>query len=398
MKQVSAVTFSDFNGSNGMSSVVLLKEQGVSIIRIDIPWNDIEKTKGVYTFTKYDDEILAARKAGFDVLPVLAYVPEWNKRIKGQIGSPPSDYSAWRDFVGATVKRYRATPYNIDFFQIWNEPTMKAKFWLGDNIDFITNVYIPAAKIVRGYNGKVVFGGWPQSNSLDEFDHILDKLGAIQYTDIIDFHYRDYKSYIRFYDKYIKTNKAEGIWQTELGYSSKPQYLLSTYLGIMNWALNHNWVSADMYKVFWYPAWGSREKNLYGLATTLKDRTETLTENGKELTLLNQIYGAGALLSQKIRSNVEIDPEANDYIFGVMVGGKDVVIANSLSNNSQKTWQYEFSTDRKPKSVTMILVNGDKHPLSYSYSNGTLQVFVDENDIHNFLGNLKRKIFFIKVS
>lgn len=398
MKQASAVTFSDFNGSNGISSNALLKEQGVSMIRIDVPWNNIEQTRGVYTFTQYDNEILAARKAGFDVLPVLAYVPEWNKRIKGKIGSPPYDYAAWSDFVTATVKRYRAAPYNIKYFQIWNEPTLKAKFWLGDDVEFVTNIYIPAAKIVKKYNGKVVFGGWPQSNSLDEFDYMLDELGAIKYTDIIDFHYRDYKSYIKFYDKYIKTNMAEGIWQSELGYSSKPQNLLSTYLGIMNWALNHNWKSPDMYKVFWYPAWGSREKNLYGLATTLKDRTETLTENGKELTLLNQLYGAGTLVKKNIESNIEDSSNANDYIFGVLVNGQYVVIATSISSNDQRTIQYTLSTDRKPNSVTMVLVDGSEHPLNYSYADRKAQISINEDDMHGLFGGLKQKIFFIKIS
>ena len=93
-KQVSAVTFSDFNGANGITSAELLKKQGISIVRIDVPWSDIEKIKGRYNFEKYDKEIIAAKEAGFDVLPVLAYVPEWNKILKGKIGSPPLDISS----------------------------------------------------------------------------------------------------------------------------------------------------------------------------------------------------------------------------------------------------------------------------------------------------------------
>lgn len=45
--QVSAVTFSDLNGSNGISSPELSKKQGISIIRIDVPWSEIESVKGI---------------------------------------------------------------------------------------------------------------------------------------------------------------------------------------------------------------------------------------------------------------------------------------------------------------------------------------------------------------
>ncbi|HBY1083247.1 TPA: glycoside hydrolase family 39, partial [Klebsiella pneumoniae] len=157
-----------------MSSPELSKKQGISIIRIDVPWSEIESVKGNYDYTKYDNEIIRAKKLGYDVLPVLAYAPVWNKSIKGKIGSPPLETSSWNGFVESTVKRYRAYPYNITYFQVWNEPTLKAKFWLGNNEDFVNKIYIPAAKIIKKNNGKVVFGGWPLSNSISEFDYVLE--------------------------------------------------------------------------------------------------------------------------------------------------------------------------------------------------------------------------------
>ncbi|EOY4399453.1 TPA: hypothetical protein ACTW1W_000459 [Klebsiella michiganensis] len=396
-KQASAVTFSDFNGANGITSAELLKKQGISIVRIDVPWSDIEKIKGRYNFEKYDKEIIAAKEAGFEVLPVLAYVPEWNKILKGKIGSPPLDISSWNAFVAATVKRYRANPFNITYFQVWNEPTSKAKFWLGNNVDFVNNIYIPAAKIIKKNKGKVVFGGWPLSNSISEFDYVLDHLGAIKYTDIIDFHYRDYKSYIKLYDKYIQTNMAEGIWQSELGYSSKPQNLLSSYLKIISWALSHNWKTSDTYKVFWYPAWASRDKKQYGLATTLRDRTNVLTENGNELVLLNMLYGNGNLANQEVKSNMKSSLDAADYFFGVKIDEKQVIIAVLLGDvNKYNQLHYSLVTRKEPRNVTLISAKGEQYKLNYLYEKGITHLFIDKNSVVN-ISSGRINIFFIKV-
>lgn len=397
-KQASAVTFSDLNGSNGISSAELSKKQGISIIRIDVPWSDIESVKGHYNYAKYDDEIIAAKKLGYDVLPILAYVPDWNKSVKGKIGSPPLDSSSWNDFVASTVKRYRAHPYNITFFQVWNEPTLKAKFWLGNNEDFVNKIYIPAAKIIRENNGKVVFGGWPLSNTLNEFDYVLDKLDAIKYTDIIDFHYRDHKSYIKLYDKYLRTNRVEGIWQTELGFSSNPQNLLSSYLRIMSWALSHNWTSSDTYKLFWYPAWASREQKQYGLTTTLKNRTTVLTENGNELVLLNDLYASGDLANQEVKSNMKSSLDSDDYYFGVKISERRVIIAVLINSvNSYDKLNFSLVTKKEPRDVTLISSKGKQYQSHYSYEKGVTRIFIDKDNSPEDWDELMN-VFFIRVN
>ncbi|HBY9296094.1 TPA: hypothetical protein MJA02_12855 [Klebsiella pneumoniae] len=395
--QVSAVTFSDLNGSNGISSPELSKKQGISIIRIDVPWSEIESVKGNYDYTKYDNEIIRAKKLGYDVLPVLAYAPVWNKSIKGKIGSPPLETSSWNGFVESTVKRYRAYPYNITYFQVWNEPTLKAKFWLGNNEDFVNKIYIPAAKIIKQNNGKVVFGGWPLSNSISEFDYVLEGLGAIKYTDIIDIHYRGYKSYIKLYDKYIKTNKADGIWQSELGYSSKPGNLLSSYLKIMSWALSHNWAKSDTYKIFWYPAWASREKKQYGLATTLKDGTTVLTENGNELVLLNDLYGSGELAVQDVQSNMKSSIDTDDYFFGVKISPNRIVIAVLYNGHDDyNQLNYSLMTKNNPRHITLVSSKRKQYQLDHTYEKGVTHIFVDKDKIRSISKGYS-DVFFIKV-
>jgi hypothetical protein len=42
----------------------------------------------------------------------------------------------------------------------------------------VPQVYLPAARKIRARGGKVVFGGWPASNSLVEFGQILNTSGV----------------------------------------------------------------------------------------------------------------------------------------------------------------------------------------------------------------------------
>lgn len=275
---------------------------------------------------------------------------------------------------------------------------MKAKFWLGNNEDFVNKIYIPAAKIIRENNGKVVFGGWPLSNTLNEFDYVLDKLDAIKYTDIIDFHYRDHKSYIKLYDKYLRTNRVEGIWQTELGFSSKPQNLLSSYLRIMSWALSHNWTSSDTYKLFWYPAWASREQKQYGLTTTLKNRTTVLTENGNELVLLNDLYASGDLANQEVKSNMKSSLDSDDYYFGVKISERRVIIAVLINSvNSYDKLNFSLVTKKEPRDVTLISSKGKQYQSHYSYEKGVTRISIDKDNSPEDWDELMN-VFFIRVN
>lgn len=80
----------------------------------------------------------------------------------------------WLTYVDAVVSHY-LPHFNLTHYQVWNEPTREAGFWHGvNNSAWVTQVYLPAAQRIRARGGKVVFGGWPASNSLAELDMILN--------------------------------------------------------------------------------------------------------------------------------------------------------------------------------------------------------------------------------
>lgn len=375
-----AVTFSDLNGSNGDLNKSIANKMGISIVRLDIGWNHVEKSKGKYDWKNYDKKISAIQSKRLEVLPVLAYTPDWNKKYPNKIGSPPIDNEAWVEFVKAAVSRYTRPPFNVKFFQIWNEPTKKAKYWIGSNAEFINNIYIPAAKVIRKHNAYVVFGGWPASNSIKELDDVMFKLGAIRYTDYLDFHYGNEGPYNHLYKKYLSNGLVKGIWQTELGYRTEKEGLLKIYLTIMKWALNHQWKHKDQYKLFWYPGWGSREKQLRGLTTTLQTRSVIPTSNGEQLMLLNTLYGNNDISPVKLSTS-------SKTAFAVLVGERKVVIADIFKKNKKrpKSNTYQIRLDYKPNNVYLVDALGMKKRIDYDYFNGVLKInqYLPEVDSEN---------------
>ena len=121
-----------------------LVNAGVTRIRDDFMWNAIEPTKGNFDWSKSDALMTTASKLGIDVLPVLAYNTPWNAP-GGDTLTPPTDQSAYANFVAQVVKRYSAggtfwtlhptyLPAPITAVEIWNEP-YGWWFWHGSNPD-----------------------------------------------------------------------------------------------------------------------------------------------------------------------------------------------------------------------------------------------------------------------
>ncbi|MBL5824658.1 hypothetical protein [Serratia fonticola] len=392
------VYFKDLSGVNYLPPGNMATRLGVSWVRENLAWNQVEVSEGVYNWEGFDAKVRKAHEQGLEILPILAYVPEWNKSIKNKIGSPPKDYNRWTIFVQKAINRYSREPFNIKYFQIWNEPTSKAKFWLGTNDDFIYRIYLPAAKIIRSYGGKVVFGGWPASNSLTELDSILSKGNAIDYTDIIDFHYGNVGPYEHLYQKYVLTKKVEGIWQTELGYRSTPDSVLRIYSFILNWVLSHDWNTPHQYKVFWFPSWTSYASQHRGFTTTLPNREVVVTDNGFQLTLLNKLFGCGALSKADVLSSLDENDREGNLVFAVNVGKTKKVIV-TLYNIAEKSngIKYEFFSSSTVHNIELISSEGKHSKLNFSQNNKRVIIGVYSGDYPRECGNCQHGVFFIEV-
>jgi hypothetical protein len=214
---------------------------------------------------------------GIGSLLLLGYTPTWNASVPGDSNSAPVDVKAWTRYVDAVVRKYSAPPYNLRYFQIWNEAAGKlsgglpqATFWHGPDFssdekrskpyaramqDYVEKVHIPAARIIRGYGAYVVYGGWPDQGGLSNFKQWLEYRSPVlnermlDWVDYLDTHYLPVADLDPLYQQYVRNGPARGIWQTEIGneYMKDPHYLPRYFFDLAVWALDRNWDDPDKY-------------------------------------------------------------------------------------------------------------------------------------------------------
>lgn len=111
----------------------LLREAGITSIRQEFPWEDIEihakgdfidrrnDPAGVDAWAKYDHIVDLAGERDIAVIARLGNPPSWTRALTDTIGAaaPPDDFNDFGDFAAAAAERYAG---RIRHYQIWNEP------------------------------------------------------------------------------------------------------------------------------------------------------------------------------------------------------------------------------------------------------------------------------------
>lgn len=374
------VTFRDFNGVNLPPPPRITQQLGIGWIRDGFPWGGIEPQKGQWNWEKTDRMVQAAHAQGAEMLPLLAYTAAWAASIPGKQFSPPKQVEDWEDFVEHVVAHYSSAPFNLRYFQVWNEPTQQAGFWLGTPEEYIDRIYIPAAKVIRQHHCFVVFGGWPGSNSLQQFDQVLTYHDAWRWTDIVDIHYQNPPAWQHLYDTWIRTGKCRGIWESEIGYTGDPDYLATTYLRLLAWALRSGWNDPNQYKVFWFAIWGNAQDRLGHLTMPVGNDTYHLTQNGIELQTINAVLGNGSLAAFNEFATQPPMPAllvGGPGAFGFKVGTNRVVIGLLVGQVFQQRGsaiQMQVSVNHKPRQVQLVNASGDRTPLAIDYRGDKLNV------------------------
>lgn len=101
------------------------KSAGFSFVRMDFPWADIELTKGVYTFTKYDQLVTSLETRQMGVLWIInqgnpLYTADWKTPA-----TTTEQIRAFGNFAQAAAAHYAGRPVR---WEVWNEPNL-ANFW-----------------------------------------------------------------------------------------------------------------------------------------------------------------------------------------------------------------------------------------------------------------------------
>lgn len=306
--------------------------------RFDFNWSKLEPLPGKWDeaeFNRLCNRILTLRKKGLEVLPVLCYCPAWavtqgtvefvdNKRKKIYIPLGDNTYQVtthkmnaegeweqdkvkekvlnprlpirqdqipqWENFVRRVVARLSAPPYQIKYFQIWNEASPKSGFWEGTMDDYIRDIHLPAARVVKAAGGKVVYGGWPDCENISGLIALFDRHSLWNDIDVADCHYFPLKDMRRL----RQTAKERGapnmaIWQTEIGFHQRYYYVPAFYPAALHWALSEFPTQPDAVKVFFFAYRSPTKPGTYGYGKCLKLGDE-LSPHGLALKTLGDLF------------------------------------------------------------------------------------------------------------
>jgi Beta-galactosidase len=116
-----------------------MRRDGVGTERMEVAWDLVEPQKGQYDFALTDRKVLAAARAGIDVLALIVRCPGWAARQQSSVFSPPRDPADYAAFAKVLVARYgpggelwrahpEVAPRPVRAWQIWNEPNI-AVYW-----------------------------------------------------------------------------------------------------------------------------------------------------------------------------------------------------------------------------------------------------------------------------
>ncbi len=93
-----------------------------------LAWNLVEPAApGVRDWSPMaglEAQLAAASAQGIDVILVVGYTPTWAQARPGSSCGPIREdkLDAFADFMAAAVARYSAPPYNVKYWELWNEP------------------------------------------------------------------------------------------------------------------------------------------------------------------------------------------------------------------------------------------------------------------------------------
>jgi hypothetical protein len=121
-------------------------EVGAKYLRCAFTWNAIEKQPGKYDWAFWDMLLAEAERANIQLIPYVAYTPEWAAGTADQFWKrPPTDPKLYADFMYRIASRYRG---RIHSWEIWNEPDI-TEYWMGSPDQFAELVKQAAAALRR---------------------------------------------------------------------------------------------------------------------------------------------------------------------------------------------------------------------------------------------------------
>lgn len=174
----------------------LMRAAGLHYVRQYFPWREIEPTRGVFDWTKWDRMVEHARRYDLRIVAVLTTAPAWAQRDdeRDLPTAPPADFAEFARFASDFAKRYGSA---IDDYQIWDEPNVPPT-WGRRNADPVeyAQMLMPASEAIRASdsNARIVLAGLAMNVRTQrphpDYSEILFlrglyEIGANKYFDVV---------------------------------------------------------------------------------------------------------------------------------------------------------------------------------------------------------------------
>ncbi len=377
------VRFRDFSGAcQGGNLTTDLWQNSLGWNRIDISWAAAEPEQGKWN-EAYLKKMYATIKRNLDAnikfLPCLAYAPGW-AAIKGEhifqtsnkrkvytpadkpgiyrvvefkkekdewiqvkeseaknpkIPLDPAHYENWKNFIRKVATDLSQEPYNLEYFQIWNEAHPGSGFYDAPMDEYMQNIHTPAAEVIHGLGRKVVYGGFPVCGSVDQLVRLITKHKAWNTIDVLDIHY-----FPEWCMDYLRRHAAEngrpdmGVWQTEIVFHRKYYAVGTIYPTVLYWGLSNNWDYVDRYKLFFFALGSPNDPKVYGFGKNLM-AGNNLTPHGQALKTLGDIFKDHPLAAYpEVKSTPELKFQLRDDRIAALKFGNQILVASVFTGKT----------------------------------------------------------------
>jgi hypothetical protein len=350
----SGPTFKEFSGVNKMKADDPFFSGGV--VGWDRPFgifmNGVQPSRGVWNpayLRQFQDEALALQKTGSTFLAPLLFMGWAGQDPKNTDRSAPLVETDWTGYVSYVVANLHKAPYNLDYFQIWNEAVPDPGGWDvvfnepgffydGKFDDYMNKIHLPAVKVIRDAGCKVVYGGYPGTKytSPERFVAMMNHYKAWGTVDIIDLHYYHWWDLEIIHKAAVAAGYPNlGYWQTEWGYTTDPVALSSEYPFAIYWALTSGvWNGPDKFKYFYYSGYytpdpgdeiPAHKKGLYD--------DKTLTAHGLILKNMSSLLGGGTLSALTGVTGTGLSHGRHSSIASFKVGDTTAIVTIGLDSS-----------------------------------------------------------------
>jgi hypothetical protein len=245
-------------------------------------WSSVEPTQGARNWSALsvlDYELSNAAKAGVKTILIIRSTPAWAQAVPGYSCGPIRNdsslagFAAFASFMRDVVTRYSAPPFNVQYYEMWNEPDVDPVFVSKDSMygcwgntsddNYGGGYYGEMLKVVypqikaANATAQVLIGGLlldcdpnlPGACADSKPPHFLDGIlsaGAGAYFDGVSFHAYDY--YQNSLGQYYNANwgasgsssgpvllaKAQYLKGVLASYNLRGKYLINTESAILS--------------------------------------------------------------------------------------------------------------------------------------------------------------------